>query len=159
MNDILKGYIIFCIVLISIVVIFAIAFEKPQTRIIADEQHAGTIRAALENTEKNVTRHISSVTVVNDLNMLSKMGCVNLATDVGGCAAIKYNSDTFSAEIYLASRELLTGTCLTFENVVYHEIGHVDYFYKYRNAGTYQIDQEPYAINYANQYVKDNCKR
>ncbi len=159
MNELLKGYIIFCFVLISIAAVFTLYFEKPQMRIIADGEDAKIIREALKNTDRNVTKHISSVTVVNDLNILSKVGCMSFDTDAGGCAMIKYKNDTFNAEIYLASRELLNGTCLVFENVVYHEIGHVVYFEKYGNAGTYQVDREPYAVSYANQFAKDNCKR
>ncbi|MDD5474311.1 MAG: hypothetical protein PHU34_09230 [Candidatus Methanoperedens sp.] len=162
MNEILKGYIIFCVVLISIVAIFALYFENPPMRIVADGEHAKIIREALEKTDKNATSHITSITVVNDLNLLSRMGCMKLDKTVWGCAATSYNKsnmNSFEVEIYLPSRELLKGTCGTFENTLYHEIGHVVYFQKYGNAGTYQIDQEPYAVSYANQFAKDKCKR
>lgn len=150
MNDFLKGYIIFCIVLISIIAIFATAFGPPQI-INADKEQTRIISSALKNTDKNVTGHITSIIIVDDVFPF----CGNRA---GGCVVPKSNgNNSFKADIYLPSSKFLNGTCVTFENVLYHEIGHVVYWHNYGFDRAPSVEQ--YAINYANRFTKDNCKQ
>jgi len=121
------------------------------------------ISDALNNTDKNVTELIGSVTVSDidtvtgvckgkNIQLSGKYYVKNL-----GCNDLTYNEDNslLSSNIYIVyNGSDYDKTCSDFKNVVYHEIGHAVYAYEYG----YNAENSEYHANaYANNRSKDKC--
>lgn len=115
------------------------------------------ILVALNRTDQDVARYISSINIVTEIehsecNDNNSTGCVvgNFTTD----------GQLEDARIYILGRNLYKGLCNTFEHTLYHEIGHTVYFYKFGDHDVgkqdkfYQASLELYAEKYADQYSK-----
>ena len=114
------------------------------------------IFSALNQTDKNVIRYISSISTVRNLDEY----CSN--DNATGCAIGNFTVDgnIKDVRIYLLDYDLYKGLCNNFEQTLFHEIGHTVYFYKYGNRDVnktdilYQESLELYADKYANKYSK-----
>lgn len=112
--------------------------------------------AALKNTDQNITKYISSINIVQKIN---EDECRNI--NATGCASANFTNDGKLAEvkIYLLDRSTYKGgICNSFGHTLYHEIGHVVYFYNFGDYGVnkqdkfYQEALELYADRYADEY-------
>lgn len=123
----------------------------------ADDYSRQKILIALNNTDKNAVRYISSINVVRNIE---DSGCSDDNTT--GCTVGNFTIDGKLKEvkIYILDRNLYKGLCNTFERTLYHEIGHVVYFYMYGNQDIQRKDDiyieslELYAERYADKYYK-----
>jgi|GEM_PF-5400600 len=129
--------------------------------IIADNESSKLILAVLndEDIKENVINHIKSITVVEDLTAL-QVKCAWMGS--GACAINKGNSRDFVTEIYMPSPKEFKGNwaCSSFEHVLYHEIGHVDYNVNHAGELSNNNEIEYFVENFAdkyNKFKKDTC--
>lgn len=123
----------------------------------ADDYSKQEILTAINHTDQNVVKYISSIDVVS---RIEDSECSD--NNVTGCAIANFTIDNKLKEIrlYVLYRDAYKGSCNTFENVLYHEIGHAVYYYKFgdydvnRNDKIYQDSLELYAKKYADIYAK-----
>lgn len=110
---------------------------------------------ALNNTDEEVVKYISLIKIVSKKEVSSI--CNN---DSVGCKISTYYSGggLDYTEIYLSPTSFYfqNYSCVTFNNTLYHEIGHVVYDYKFGDTENIPL-QEQYAENYANQFSKGKC--
>lgn len=153
---------------------------QKEPKIVADNYSKTLILSVLNDTDKNITKYISSINVVNQ-NRVSEI-CKDEI--VVGCADIKYDGDSVgakisNADIYVSELKdgffilsAYRGSCNTFNNTLYHEIGHVVYAYnngyqlkrftilytdtKSNTTKSNTID-ELFAIDYGDTHSKDKC--
>ena len=125
----------------------------------ADDYSKQEILTAINHTDQNVVKYISSIDVVS---RIEDSECSD--NNVTGCAIANFTIDNKLKEIrlYVLYRDAYKGICNTFENVLYHEIGHAVYYYKFgdydanRSDKIYQDSLELYAKKYADIYAKVN---
>lgn len=126
----------------------------------ADNYSKQRILAILNNTDQDVAKYISSVSVVPKIE---DEHCGN--KNSSGCASADFTTTgkLVDVRIYLLDRSSYKGsTCNAFDRILYHEIGHVAYFYKFGDYGInlskndkfYQEALETYADRYADEYSK-----
>lgn len=126
----------------------------------ADNYTKRIIFNSLKKIDQNVTGRISSI------NIVTETPC----EDASGCTINNFTSDgkLVESNIYLLNLDSHKDSCNTFEHSLYHELGHIDYFYKYGNHdpkkedNIYQESIELYAEKYAdnNSIVrKEGCDR
>lgn len=150
--------------LILIIVLFIILSSNAEHKVEiigADNQTKQIISDAINNTDKNVTKYIKSITVT-DINTVTNICNINGIRIKGiternfGCNDLAYSQNRLlSSSIYIVGdRSEYNESCNNFENTLYHEIGHTDYAQKY---GYTRANTEDYADNYANIRAKDEC--
>lgn len=126
----------------------------------ADNHTKRIIFRILNQTDQHVVRHISSI------NIVSEIPC----EDASGCTIGNFTSEgiLIESDIYLLDVDAYKDSCDTFEHSLYHELGHIVYFYKYGNSDTKKEDDiyqeliELYAVKYANNHSaiqKEGCNR
>lgn len=123
----------------------------------ADDYSKQKILTAINHTDQNVIKYISSINVVS---RIEDSECND--DNITGCAIANFTVDNKLKDIrlYVLDRDAYKGTCNVFENILYHEIGHAVYYYKFgdfdvnRSDKIYQDSLELYAIKYADIYVK-----
>jgi len=125
------------------------------------------IENAINNTDKNVMAHIVFINVTTKDEV--EENCQN--AEVVGCTITKTLTATTedtegkrtiridTARIYIANKDALKPTCNSFENVVYHEIGHVVYNYQHNfEVNDSEIPaMEAFANAYADNFAKNKC--
>jgi len=119
-----------------------------------DQEHTGVILSVLDNIDERVIAHIGSITVLSSINDVSLI----CGSQAAGCASPRWGIDLsdFTTDIHIASRDNFAGNeCMSFEHVLYHEIGHVDY-YVFHNDQPTDRDMEYYVDNFADKYAKDD---
>lgn len=135
---------------------------QKESKIVADDYSRALILSALNNTNKDIAKYIDSVTVTTESTVTSI--CSRYVKESIGCTINNYDADSgklFNSKIYLTTivddfgYSAYKGRCASFNNTLYHEIGHVVYAYNF-GGGIYQ-DEEQYADNYADNYSKDKC--
>lgn len=112
------------------------------------------IEVALNNTV--LSRYIVSVEIL-PLEELQKE-CDLPDPNILGCTVSWFNDATNKfeyANIYLYDFTGYTG-CKTFSRVLYHEIGHVEYFHHHGAFGSESV-REQAADKYADYFVEDEC--
>lgn len=120
----------------------------------ADQEHTAIIMSVLGNIDERVVAHIGSITVLSSINDVSLI----CGAQAAGCASPRWGNDRsdFTTDIHIASRDNFAGNvCQSFEHVLYHEIGHVDY-YVFHNDQPTDRDVEYYVDNFADKYAKDD---
>jgi len=128
----------------------------------ADNNTEKVIYSALNNTDQNAVRYISLIGIV------SKMGESPCDDNSTGCTIGNFttNGKLLEAKIYILNPYSYKGLCNTFERTLYHEIGHIIYFYKFGNLNNGEEDKlyieslELYAEKYADNYYniqKEGC--
>jgi len=120
----------------------------------ADENHTQIILSVLDKIDERVIAHIDSITVLSSLNDVSLL----CGGQFAGCASTHSKNDPsdFATDIHIAAVENFKGNeCMSFEHVLYHEIGHVDY-YVFHNDQPTDRDMEYYVDNFADRYKKDD---
>ncbi len=128
----------------------------------ADNNTEKIIYSALNNTDQNAVKYISSI------NIVSKMEESQCDDNSTGCTIGNFttNGKLLEVNIYILNPYSYKGLCNTFERTLYHEIGHVIYFYKFGNIGDGKEDKlyieslELYAEKYADNYYsiqKEGC--
>lgn len=129
----------------------------------ADDRSRQIILTAINRTDRNVVKYISSINVVSKIE---DSECNN--ENVTGCVIGNFttNGELKVVKIYLLDSNSYGDTCNTFERTIYHEIGHSVYFYKFGNHDIIGNDElyheslELYADKYADIYYnvrKDGC--
>lgn len=122
----------------------------------ADENHTQIILSVLDNIDERVIAHIDSINVLSSINDVSLI-CGGQAA---GCASTHSGNDPsdFNTDIHIAAVENFKGNeCMSFEHVLYHEIGHVDY-YVFHNDQPTDRDMEYYVDNFADKYKQDDSR-
>lgn len=120
-----------------------------------DDSSRQIILVAINRTDKNVVRYISSINIVSKIedsecNSENVTGCV-----IGNFTV---NGELKGLKIYILDGKSYNNTCNTFERTIYHEIGHSVYFYKFGNHDItgndelYHESLELYADKYADMY-------
>ena len=128
----------------------------------ADNNTEKIIYSALNNTDQNAVRYISSINIVPKMEESS---CDGNST---GCTIGNFttNGKLLKVKIYILDPYSYKGLCNTFERTLYHEMGHVIYFYKFGNLNDGNEDElyieslELYAEKYADNYYniqKEGC--
>ena len=120
----------------------------------ADNQTKQIIQEALNSTDKNAVKYINSITITTS-EQVSQI-CHKINEDLG-CNDLKYdeNNNLVSSDIYIVrDPDQYKGLCNTFENTLYHEIGHTVYAYKF---GYNEINPEENAKEYASNYARNKC--
>lgn len=128
----------------------------------ADNSTEKIIYSILGNTDQNAAKYISSI------NIVSKMEESLCDGNSTGCTIGNFttNGKLLEAKIYILNPYSYKGLCNTFERTLYHEMGHVVYFYKFGNHGDGKEDElyieslELYAEKYADNYYniqKEGC--
>lgn len=128
----------------------------------ADNYTRQKILVALNRTDQNIVRHISSINIARKIE---DTPCENNAS---GCAIGNFTIDgrLIESKIYVLDKNAYKGTCNTFDRTFYHELGHVIYYYKFgghdikKEDKIYQEILETYAEKYADIYVrveKEGC--
>lgn len=121
----------------------------------ADNNTKRIIYSILNKSDKNATEYISSIDVlpaVDDICSENSTGCTISNFTAGG--------RLLDAKIYIIDPSSYKGLCDTFEHTLYHEKGHVVYFYKFGNDdiegrdNLYRESLESYAEKYADMYAK-----
>lgn len=130
----------------------------------ADDHTKQIIYSILNNSDKNVSRYISSIDIV------PTMAYTTCDSNSTGCVVSNFTVDgrLLNAKIYILSPYSYNGICNTFEHTLYHEKGHVVYFYKFGDHdikgqdNIYKESIESYAEKYADIYSeikKDGCDK
>ena len=122
----------------------------------ADNDTKKIVYSALNHTDRNAIRFISSI------NIVSRMGNTPCDNNSTGCTIGNFttNGKLLDATIYILDPNSYKGICNTFEHTLYHEIGHTVYFYKFGNHDSgkedalYKESLELYAEKYADIYYK-----
>lgn len=122
----------------------------------ADNNTEKIIYSILNNTDQNAVRYISSISIVPKME---ESLCDGNST---GCTIGNFttNGKLLEAKIYILNPYSYKGLCNTFEHTLYHEMGHVIYFYKFGNDDNGKYDAlyieslELYAEKYADKYRK-----
>lgn len=115
----------------------------------ADREYIPLILSALNHTDKNIVRSITSITVVDDLKKLR----IICNADAVGCASSLFeNNVLLNSSIYIASKNNYDPGCGTFDMILHHEIGHVVYSYRYGMTGYSKEKSEVFARSYAGKY-------
>ena len=118
------------------------------------------IRNALLDTDINTLNNISKVIVLNHDTVMKE--CDAVVEKALGC----YNPNNYyiyASELSAYSSDASSSySCNTFENTLYHEIGHANYlsYNNYINYSNIQYEYRPdeiFAKEYANQHSKDKC--
>lgn len=117
------------------------------------------IRNALLDTDINSLKNISAVNVMSnsEVKELCKVENDSTPERTLGCF------DPKNFNIYVSELSTYSSlTCGTFENTLYHEIGHADYLSKnayvsYLEVPYKERPPEIYAFEYADQHSKDKC--
>lgn len=123
----------------------------------ADDHSRQIILTAVNRTDRDVVKYISSINVVSKIE---DSECNN--ENITGCAIGNFTADgkLKAVKIYLLNSNSYGDTCNTFERTIYHEIGHSVYFYKFGNHDItgndelYHESLELYADKYADIYYK-----
>lgn len=128
----------------------------------ADNNTRKIIYSILNNTEDQ-----DAVGYISSINIVSKMDDILCDYNSTGCTIGSFaNGKLLEAKIYVLNPYSYKGLCNTFEHTLYHEIGHVVYFYKFGNNDNYKEDilyiesLELYAEKYADRYYniqKEGC--
>jgi hypothetical protein len=122
-----------------------------------DNYTKNIIYSALEKTDHNATAYISSINIVSNI-IDSPCGNDSTGCTIGNFTA---NGKLLEVKIYILNPYSYKGLCNTFEHTLYHEIGHVVYFYKFGNQDPLYIESlELYADKYADKYYnvkKEGC--
>lgn len=142
---------IFLIGLVIAAIYFNYTTESPLTE-------REMVEIAINNTDKEVMAHISFINVTTKNEVIEKCR----KDSVVGCTITRTISDDenvyiSTSRIYIANKEALKPTCNSFENLLYHEIGHVVFQYQ-RNFNITDEDDaaaEQFADEYANRYAKN----
>lgn len=122
----------------------------------ADSYTKQMILVALNDTDQNAVKYISSINVVQKIE---DSPCDN---NTSGCAIGNFTIDgnLIESKIYILEKNAYKGTCNTFEHTLYHELSHVVYYYKFgghdikKEDAVYQEILESYAEKYADIYAK-----
>jgi len=121
-------------------------------KITADSENTKLILSVLndEKLDQKVINHITSITVIDDLQQL-QVKCEWMGS--GGCIREGYT------EIYLPPSGLFKDSCSSFEHVLYHEIGHVDYIVNHAGELLNNNEIEYFAENFADKHKADTCPK
>lgn len=94
---------------------------------------------------------VNTIKYINTINIVSLNEIYNLCDSYTavGCIVDTYND---LSDIYLAESSSYKDLCNTFNNTLYHELGHLN------NRKNHLIDSEEAAENYASSFYKDKCK-
>lgn len=117
------------------------------------------IRKALLDTDINSLKNISAVNVISHSEVKKRCKVENDSTPERtlGCF------DPKDFNVYVSELPTYSSlTCGTFENTLYHEIGHADYlsenaYVSYLEVPYMERPPEIYAFKYADQHSKDKC--
>lgn len=109
------------------------------------------ISVALNNTDDKILKVIGDIKILPTRQELYKV-CKNTSL---GCVKITFkDKDVYNAKIYmLASEEYSIITCQSFQDTIYHEIGHVDF--ALNNGDDYNATLKKISDNYANNYASN----
>ena len=153
---------IYAVVLIASVIIFYVSvFGFPHSLIIngGDENQRTVIKEAMQKVDKNVANSIYSVTISNDKT--EEMCSGEIRGIFFGCTVTSFQTNWLGnrvkADIYLANDKY--NGCYTFNNTLYHEIGHVAYYYYYGQTQDSQVlfGTEQWVNDFANKYAPTDC--
>ena len=118
------------------------------------------IRNALLDTDINTLNNISKVNVLSHDTVMKE--CDAVVEKALGCYDPN-NYNVYASELSAySSNGSSSYSCNTFENTLYHEIGHANYlsYNNYVNYSNIQYEYRPdeiFAKEYANQHSKDKC--
>lgn len=124
----------------------------------ADSYSKQKIYIILNNTDQNVVRYISSINIISNIEDFE----CNDNNNITGCTVGNFTIDgeLKDVRIYILDHNLYKDLCNTFERTLYHEIGHIVYFYKFGNRDIQRQDKiyaellELYAEKYADNHYK-----
>lgn len=144
------------VVIIGLLTILYVMYNGvPHTLVIngATDSQKDIINEAMQKIDKRVANSIYSVTVSNDLTEQKCYG--DIRGVFLGCTEASFNpkGGSVRADIYLANDKY--SGCYTFNNTLYHEIGHVAYNYYFGETQDSQVlfGTEMWVNNFANQYA------
>lgn len=143
---------VFSILALIISLVFNLFYtEVFETKIIANHKDEIIIKNILNNTNKSIKDHISSISVTSRKEVNRICGSNN--NEVLGCTIHKYYilQRLRNSDIYVSDIVDLDGACYTQYYIFYHEIGHV------RNAVYKYNDSEYNAHSYAENFSKNYC--
>lgn len=118
------------------------------------------IKNALLDTDINTMNNISKVNVLSHDTVMKE--CNAVVEKALGCYDPN-NYNVYVSELSAYSSDASSSySCNTFENTLYHEIGHANYlsYNNYVNYSNIQYEYRPdeiFAKEYANQHSKDKC--